>query len=104
MPYGSSYFPEGCVRRGLSARIAQRGLVVPRGTQVPYSAAVDLAEGYGILKILQDLLSWIQELKTLILDFDLQLGDSRHNLRRHSEFLIPASRIQSYAFFYFSCY
>ncbi|KAI5671507.1 hypothetical protein M9H77_11871 [Catharanthus roseus] len=32
-----------------------------------------------------ELLSWIQELKTLIQDFDLQLGDSRNDLRRRSE-------------------
>ncbi|KAI5668521.1 hypothetical protein M9H77_18374 [Catharanthus roseus] len=57
---GSGYFLAGWVRRGPPARVAQDGLVgipglvtclcicvsVLRGTQVPYSAAVDLAEEY----------------------------------------------------------
>ncbi|KAI5653409.1 hypothetical protein M9H77_30596 [Catharanthus roseus] len=36
-------------------------------------------------RFLQELFYWIQELKTLIQDFDLQLGDSRDDLRRLSE-------------------
>ncbi|KAI5681694.1 hypothetical protein M9H77_02922 [Catharanthus roseus] len=39
-----------------------------------------------ISSFVQDLLSWIQELKTLIQDFDLRLGDSRDDLRRLSGF------------------
>ncbi|KAI5661795.1 hypothetical protein M9H77_21118 [Catharanthus roseus] len=44
---GSGYFLAGWVRRGPPARITQGSLVMPRGMQVPYSVAVDLAEGYG---------------------------------------------------------
>ncbi|KAI5676690.1 hypothetical protein M9H77_07640 [Catharanthus roseus] len=65
---GSGYFLAGWVRRGPPARVAQGGLagidygmpelvpmtpfkvpdsVLLRGTQVHYSAAVDLAEEYG---------------------------------------------------------
>ncbi|KAI5673460.1 hypothetical protein M9H77_13824 [Catharanthus roseus] len=59
------YFLAGCIRRGPPTRVVQGGLskdfvyvdyglsslkpiLVPRGTQIPYSAAVDLAEGYGV--------------------------------------------------------
>ncbi|KAI5652775.1 hypothetical protein M9H77_29962 [Catharanthus roseus] len=38
---------------------------------------------YRISSFVQGLLSWIQELKTLIQDFNLQLGDSKDDLRRH---------------------
>ncbi|KAI5663357.1 hypothetical protein M9H77_22680 [Catharanthus roseus] len=36
-----------------------------------------------ISRFLQDLFSWIQELETLIQDFDLQLCDSKDKLGRH---------------------
>ncbi|KAI5666681.1 hypothetical protein M9H77_16534 [Catharanthus roseus] len=42
---GSGYFQAGWVRRGSLARTASPVL---RGTQIPYPAAVDLAEGYGV--------------------------------------------------------
>ncbi|KAI5671474.1 hypothetical protein M9H77_11838 [Catharanthus roseus] len=81
---GSGYFLEGWVRRGPPARVAQGGLAgndygmpefvrrplfkfrtlsvkpimvhaLPRGTQVPYSTAVDLAEGYGVSQVVSEL-------------------------------------------------
>ncbi|KAI5654296.1 hypothetical protein M9H77_31483 [Catharanthus roseus] len=42
------YLLVGWVRRGSPARVAQGACPVPRGTQVLYPDAVDLAEGYGV--------------------------------------------------------
>ncbi|KAI5662204.1 hypothetical protein M9H77_21527 [Catharanthus roseus] len=57
----------------------------------------------GISRFLQDLFSRIQELKTLIQKFDLRLGDSRDDLRRHSGFNC-GSRLNPKLSFSFSYY
>ncbi|KAI5663564.1 hypothetical protein M9H77_22887 [Catharanthus roseus] len=41
---------------------------------------------YRISRFLQDLFSWIQELKILFQDFDIRIADSRDDLRRPSGF------------------
>ncbi|KAI5658098.1 hypothetical protein M9H77_26891 [Catharanthus roseus] len=62
--------------------LARKGSLNPRPTadSRPHPT---VGGSYGISSIGQDLPSWIQELKTLIKDFVLQLGDSRDDLRRH---------------------
>ncbi|KAI5674207.1 hypothetical protein M9H77_14571 [Catharanthus roseus] len=55
------YFLVGWVRRGSPARIVQGGLVVPKGTQVPYLIAVDLAKGYGVSQVV----SWLYKVSRL---------------------------------------
>ncbi|KAI5652463.1 hypothetical protein M9H77_29650 [Catharanthus roseus] len=65
------------------------------GKKICTYLAWQVAYYHRISRSVQDLLSWIQELKTLIPYFDLQLGDSRDDLRRYSELQFAAPRIQS---------
>ncbi|KAI5664529.1 hypothetical protein M9H77_23852 [Catharanthus roseus] len=53
------------------------------GKMTAHSAHGRVTYHRRISSFVQDLFSWIQELKTLIQYFDLRLGDLRDDLRRH---------------------